>query len=249
MPRIRVHTNAHRKLAMNNRAIRLITFDLDHTLWNPDDALVRAEAASYQFLCEQLPAFAQIFSAQGFFDLRVQAREHYPALRFRVSELRRVTTRDALLQAGATAQRADELSNQAFDIFWALRQQVAIFDEAPALLQTLIQHFTLGAISNGNASLRAIGLDHFFAFHFAADDFPQGKPAPDMFLAALARENLAPQQVLHIGDHPVDDIQGAQAVGMQTLWVNLDRKTWPEQVRQPDFIVTDLQQIVPLLLP
>lgn len=248
MPRIRVRISVPRKLAMNNCDIRLITFDLDHTLWNPDEALQRAEAESYQFLCEQFPAFAHIFSAEDFFVMRVQAREHYPELHYRVSELRRVTTRDALLQAGATAQQADELSKQAFDIFWSQRQQVAIFDETPALLHALKQHFTLGAISNGNASLRAIGLDHFFAFHFSADDFPQGKPAPDMFLAALQHKNLAPQQVLHIGDHPVDDMQAAQAVGMKTLWVNLDKKPWSETLSAPDFTVTALQQIVPLLL-
>ena len=227
--------------------LKLITFDLDHTLWNPDVALQRAEAASYQWLAEQQPVFAKAFSPDAFFVLRKEICEQYPALRYHVSEMRRVATRHALQQVGVNEKEASDLANTAFDIFWTQRQQVEIFDETPTLLQTLSQHYVLGAISNGNSCLKAIGLAHHFHFHFAADDFPRGKPAPDMFMAALHKINIAPQEALHLGDHPQDDIQGAQAVGMKTLWVNLDKKTWPETIPAPDFTVTALEQIAPLL--
>lgn len=226
---------------------KLITFDLDHTLWNPDAALRRAEATSYQWLAEQQPEFARTFPAADFFALRTEMRDQYPELRYRVSEMRRVATRHALQQVGVNEKEAIVLADAAFDIFWALRQQVEVFDETPVLLQTLSQHYVLGAISNGNACLKTIGLDHHFQFHFAADDFPRGKPAPDMFIAALQKTGVEPQEALHIGDHPQDDIQGAQAVGMKTLWVNLDKKTWPETVQKPDFTATTLAQIALLL--
>jgi len=232
---------------MQEKKLKLITFDLDHTLWNPDAALQRAELASYQWLAAQQPAFAAAFSLADFFAVRVQVREQYPELHHRVSEMRRVATRHALQNVGVSEKEAVNLANAAFDIFWSLRQQVDIFDETSALLQTLSQQYTLGAISNGNACLRTIALDHFFQFHLAADNFLHGKPAPDMFLAALKEAKVAPQQALHIGDHPQDDIQGAQAVGMKTLWVNLDKKMWPDALSPPDFTVTQLAQIVPLL--
>lgn len=250
MPRIRVRTNARVQTLLNSMPAtkpKLITFDLDHTLWNPDAALHRAEAESYQWLAEQQPAFATAFSLADFFALRAQIREQHPELRYRVSEMRRVATRHALQQVGVAEKAAGELAQAAFDIFWALRQQVDIFAETPALLHALSQHYILGAISNGNACLQTIALDHFFQFHLAADDFLRGKPAPDMFLAALKKAEVAPQQALHIGDHPVDDIQGAQAVGMKTLWVNLEEKLWTDTVAPPDFTVTQLAQIVPLL--
>ena len=41
-----------------------------------------------------------------------------------------------------------------------------------------------------------------------------------MFRAALAHANIAPEHSVHVGDHLIDDIEGAAAVGMHTLWVN-----------------------------
>ncbi|HSC75243.1 MAG TPA: HAD family hydrolase, partial [Pseudomonadales bacterium] len=74
-----------------------------------------------------------------------------------------------------------------------------------------------------------------------------GKPAPHMFLAALERADVAPHEALHIGDHPVDDMQGAQAVGMKTLWVNFSGNPWPLTTPAPDFTVTSLTGILDLL--
>lgn len=69
MLRIRVRTNACVQISLNNmqeKKLKLITFDLDHTLWNPDAALQRAELASYQWLAAQQPAFAAAFSLADF---------------------------------------------------------------------------------------------------------------------------------------------------------------------------------------
>lgn len=228
--------------------IKLITFDLDHTLWNPDAALQRAETASYQWLAERYPDFATQFSPAQFLEFRKQLRDTHPALHSRMSELRRVATELALRQARVPDSEATAAAAMAFDVFWSLRQHVDVFPETEALLNILSQHFLLGAISNGNASLKAIGLDHFFQFHLAADHFAAGKPAADMFLAALENAGTAPQESLHIGDHPVDDIHGAQAVGMKTLWLNLTQQTWPDTLAAPDFTATSLEQIIPLLL-
>lgn len=250
MRRIRARTNAP-AMIMPNKIInkpKLITFDLDHTLWNPDRALQRGEAASYQWLTEQVPAFAQQFSPEDFMGLRKQVWEQQPALRHRVSDLRRAATQLALQQIGIREKNATAFAQAAFEVFWARRQEVDVFEETTALLQTLSQHYVLGAISNGNASLQAVGLAHYFQFQLAADHFSQGKPAPDMFLAALQKAGVAAQEALHIGDHPRDDIQGAQAVGMKTLWVNLEQKVWPTEIPLPDFTVTALTQIVPLLV-
>jgi putative hydrolase of the HAD superfamily len=228
--------------------IRLITFDLDHTLWNPDAALQRAEAASFQWLVEQYPPVAEQFTLDAFFELRMQLRKQHPSLCHRMSAMRRAATLEALQKSGMTGKKADKLAEGAFSVFWALRQEVDVFSSTQTLLEQLSKKYTLGAISNGNACLKTIGLHHYFQFHFSADDFSSGKPAPEMFVAALRHTKTAASDALHIGDHPVDDIQGAQAVGMKTLWVNFANKKWPLNTPKPDFTVTALEQVAPLLV-
>ena len=227
--------------------IKLITFDLDHTLWNPDAALQRGETESYAWLAAQHPAFGEQFPVAAFVEMRVQLREKLPELQHRVSEIRRVAFRNALQETGMTTDAAHNLAEQAFDVFWRARQRVTIFDDTPALLQQLSERYALGAISNGNACLNAVGLADYFQFHFAADDFLNAKPAPDMFITALERARVAPHEALHIGDHPVDDMQGAQAVGMKTLWVNFAGAPWSLKTAAPDFTVTSLPAILAAL--
>ena len=53
------------------------------------------------------------------------------------------------------------------------------------------------------------------------------KPHPDMFHAALEQAGVAPAQMVHVGDNPEHDIQGAKAVGMRTVWMNARGVQWP----------------------
>lgn len=47
-----------------------------------------------------------------------------------------------------------------------------------------------------------------------------------MFQQMLDRTNLHPHQVIHIGDNPIADIQGAQNLNLWTIWVNLKGEQW-----------------------
>lgn len=227
--------------------IKLITLDLDHTLWNPDVAIQRGEIASHQWLAEKIPAFAEQFPPQAFIDFRIQLWKSHHVIQHKVSDIRRLAFRQALQQTGLCDSEADTMAEEAFQIFWRARQEVDIFADTHALLENLSREYTLGALSNGNACLKTIGLAHHFAFHFAAENFAAAKPAPDLFLAALDKAGVAAHEALHIGDHPVDDIQGAANAGLQTLWVNLHSKPWDANQKTPDFEVSNLKQINALL--
>lgn len=225
-------------------AIHLLTLDLDHTLWDPDAALQRGELDSHAWLAQAVPAFGEQFPLDTFIHWRMQQREQHPAAtKHHVSALRQLAFREALLQCGETAARAETLAKQAFDVFWHCRQHVRVFDDTPTVLQQLAAQYTLGALSNGNACLQAIGLAPYFAFHFAAEAFPAPKPAPDLFRAALQRAHASAAHSVHIGDHPVDDIQGAHAVGMKTVWVNLKGTVWPSSQPRPDAEVQRVRDI------
>lgn len=94
---------------------------------------------------------------------------------------------------------------------------------AERLLQQLKQQeFKLGIISNGGHQtrlniLQGLGfLDYFDVVH-SSEFVGIRKPQPEIFIHTATCLDLAPQQCLFVGDHPINDIQGAQSAGMSAL--------------------------------
>jgi putative hydrolase of the HAD superfamily len=46
------------------------------------------------------------------------------------------------------------------------------------------------------------------------------KPAPEFFAAVCRTVDLPADQILYVGDDPVNDVQGAQSAGLRALWFN-----------------------------
>jgi putative hydrolase of the HAD superfamily len=44
---------------------------------------------------------------------------------------------------------------------------------------------------------------------------------------ALRKLELSPEQCIYIGDHPVNDIEGAAKIGMKTIWMKVNQP-WKE---------------------
>jgi putative hydrolase of the HAD superfamily len=68
-----------------------------------------------------------------------------------------------------------------------------------------------------------------------------------MFLNALAWLDASNSpETLFVGDNPIADIEGAQNVGMITVWVTCGR-SWPENLTPPDHRVTSVPDVWALL--
>lgn len=199
--------------------IRLVTFDLDDTLWELAGVIEQAEAAMKAWLTSHAPAFGHLPPAEAG-ALRRAALQANPALAHDVSALRLAVLRSALERCGEPPARAATLAEGAFAEFLDWRHRVRLFEEAPAVLATLRQRYTLAALTNGNADYLRLGLDRYFAFGYCAADVGASKPHPAMFQRALAHAGVAAAEAVHVGDHAVHDVQGAQAAGMATVWLN-----------------------------
>ena len=71
------------------------------------------------------------------------------------------------------------------------------------------------------------------------------KPRPEPFLRALDALSVAPADALFIGDELEEDIRGAKALGMTTVWKLNGRHELPP-AEEADFIVHDLWEIFDL---
>lgn len=225
MPLIRAQ-NAPR--AQNSLAdIRLITFDLDETLWPLKPTIVNASKASTEWLIARVPEYAELVTSGAIEKIRDLVVDEDPALRFHMSNLRlRILTR-ALVSLGLDENDARTLAQGAFDVFLEKRQQVTLFAGMADVLARLSNRFMLGALTNGNANISRVGIGHLFAFSHSAESVERAKPYPDMFLAALASAGARAEQSIHIGDSLSLDIGPAELIGMHTIWANFGDQDRP----------------------
>jgi FMN hydrolase / 5-amino-6-(5-phospho-D-ribitylamino)uracil phosphatase len=223
--------------------IKLLTFDLDNTLWNVEVVIRRAEARMRTWLHDRVPEYGTRIPAEAVLDLRDAVLQEHPELRHDLSRLREEIIFRAISHCGYQDREARRLAREAFTIFLDARHEVEFFEGALETLEYLSRHYVLGAITNGNADFARLKLDRYFRFGYSAASVGIGKPAPRIFQAALAHAGISAGDAVHIGDHLRDDIEGASGVGMHTIWVNLERHDLPEDATAPSHIVHLLDEL------
>ena len=224
--------------------ISAITLDLDDTLWPAEPAIVAAEAALREWILANCPGAESDWPTERLQALRAQVWTEHPHLAHDFSALRMIAIERILAPYGLPASAADE----AFAVFFRARNEVSLYPEAREALAQLAGRVPIVALTNGNACLRTIGLDHYFHDAVHARDAGVAKPAAAIFHLACTRAQALPEQVLHVGDHPLQDVIGARQAGLQTMWLDRGMHLWPEH-ETPAQRCKDLSQLVEAVLP
>ncbi len=104
-------------------------------------------------------------------------------------------------------------------------QSLKIYPHVITMLETLSNNVTLAIISNTQRhftlpELKKFGIEKFFNTILFSSDARASKPNPKIFNTLLNTMNINPEQTVYIGDNFLDDIWGAQRVGMKTIWIN-----------------------------
>jgi putative hydrolase of the HAD superfamily len=226
-------------------SIELITFDLDDTLWDVGPVIHNAETCLRDWLGQHAPRLGS-FPVESLAAIRRLLVEAEPGLKHRISELRRRILVHALQDAGYAEQEARSLAERAFDVFLEARHAIDLFPDVHPTLEHLANHYRLGVLTNGNADVRRLGLADYFQFTLCAEDLGVGKPDPRPFQEALKRADVVAERAVHVGDHPDDDIAGAQRAGVRAIWFNPMGKAWQHEGR-PDAEVGSLAEIPAVL--
>lgn len=223
--------------------IRAISLDLDDTLWPVWPTIENAEKALAGWLQAHAPGAAALFGgATALRELREHVNTQRPDLRADLSAIRLEMIRLALLRAGEDAS----LAEGAFQVFFDERQRVTLYDDALPALAFLSARFPLVSLSNGNADIGRIGLGAYFRAAVSAREIGVAKPDPSIFLAAASALDLAPGQLLHVGDDATLDALAALNAGMQAVWLNRGDHPWPHEA-QPHATVATLTELCGLL--
>ena len=223
--------------------IKLITFDLDNTLWSVEEIIIKAESDMRNWMKTNAPESLSFYSAEYLPKIRQDVIDHHPNKRFDLSFLRLETLYHVMLKTGLDKNRAREKATRAFEIFFEGRNKVAFFPGALPLLEELQDSYKIFALTNGNANIVKIGLDKYMDGAISAADVNAGKPDPAMFELLLERTGFEASDAVHIGDNLVDDIEGATRAGFHSIWVNLQSQKIDSATAQPTEIVENLSEI------
>lgn len=220
--------------------IKLLTFDLDNTLWSVDPIIARAENAMMEWIYKNQPELRFKVTSVQLEQYKEKISTEQPQISHDLTQLRLTTLRKVL--EGHVAGDVNTIVGKAYEVFQRERNIVQYFPYVLETLEELAEQFPLIALSNGNADVHKVGIGHLFKHHFSASGVGFAKPHPAMFEQALAVAKVLPSETIHIGDHPIQDIQAAKDIGMKTIWVNWMSHPWP-LASKPDAVVYNFEDL------
>jgi HAD superfamily hydrolase (TIGR01509 family) len=218
---------------------RVISLDLDDTLWPVAPVLAAAERELHEWLHAHHPRAMLGHDVESMRRLRAGVAARHPGQSHDMTFLRRQALAEQFAAAGYAAGPVDD----ALEIFFRGRNRVVLYDDVRPALERLRARYRLFAVSNGNADLERCGIADLFDGHVTAAAAGAAKPDPRIFAHLLRVAGALPGEVLHIGDDPLADIVGATRAGLQSVWLNRDARAWPAQFAPPPRIVTSLTEI------
>lgn len=219
--------------------LRLITLDLDETLWPCFPTIMAAERSLFAWIEAQAPALAADHSVESLRDHRIALAKAQPQIAHDMTEVRLRS-----LQSLAELYGLDnEFAHQGNALFRQERNRVQPYEDVIPALQALRENYVLISISNGNAQVEHTPLAECFHYNFLAEEVGAAKPHPALFEAASEAANVPLSQALHVGDDPFLDIQAASNLGMRTAWVNRHQAQWPAELAPPDQHVSTLDEL------
>jgi HAD superfamily hydrolase (TIGR01509 family) len=135
----------------------------------------------------------------------------------------------------------------------AYRQRLPLLPGAVDTVQTLAKRWPLGLASSSNrvvieVVLECSGLRDCFRAVVSSDEVPRGKPAPDVYLAAVDALGVDARTTVAVEDS-ANGIRAAVAAG--TRVVAVPNRTFPppaEVVALADLVVTSLRELTPDLV-
>ena len=225
--------------------LRLVSFDLDDTLWPCKPVIRRAEAVLYQWLREHAPRVTEAMSPEAMREARSAFMREHPELVHDLTLVRLRTLEEAMARHGYPAS----LAEAATAVFRAARNQVEPWDDVVPVLERLRQDYLLVSVTNGNAQVEETPLRGLFHLNLTAAEVGAAKPDPAIFRAAAEWAGVAPEQMLHVGDDPERDVLAARRAGLHQAWI---RRTadlvWPFlEHSPPELVFESLESLAELL--
>ncbi|MCW3993615.1 MAG: HAD family hydrolase [Candidatus Bathyarchaeota archaeon] len=120
------------------------------------------------------------------------------------------------------------------------------------ILKMISTDYKIGLVSNFTyapviyAGLRKLDINQFFNAILVSDEVGWRKPRARIFNEALRRLKVSAHETVYVGDSPLEDIKGAKATGMKTIFVPSQfytLKNLHESQQKPDIVTKDICEL------
>lgn len=118
----------------------------------------------------------------------------------------------------------------------------------PMLTELRQKGLKIGLITNGKSEtqrskLKLLELEEFFDEIIISGELGVGKPDTKPFEVMSERLGIAPENLIYVGDFPVNDIEASRKAGYIPVWVmTMKRWLFPE-IEVPEFCIKDVSLI------
>jgi HAD superfamily hydrolase (TIGR01549 family) len=250
---------------MNHREFRAIVIDLFDTLvrWEPERLPLveingRAMRSTMPWIFPKLQQrLGSAFDQESFINIYMGVIDEITLERQRDGIEITCSERFCRTLARISAVPSQEAETFAEELTRIHMNQVRAVTTAPRprveAIRRLAPHYRLGLLSNfddaqcGREVLSDTGVAELFEVVIISAEVCLRKPDPRIFRLMLAMLDLAPREVLYVGDTPLDDVWGAHQVGIPTVWISKGAPALPEGIPQPRFVINELSELPQLL--
>ncbi|MYA77515.1 MAG: HAD family hydrolase [Gemmatimonadetes bacterium] len=228
-----------------NLNITAISFDVDQTLIDTDQVIMRSMESVRDELIRRVPGErTRYLTVEQMWSIRDREEKDFVGNVRDFDEIRRRSFFRILDHVGYTGP---DLSSRLNEVYLEHRyNDIVPYEDVMPMLDALEPRFKLGLLSNGNNYPEYFGLDGRFEFAVYAQDIGIEKPDPRTFQIAAERAGCSLGQLLHVGDSLESDVEGAQEVGVCAVWLNRDEES-NETGIQPDHEIKSLTELTAVL--
>ncbi len=131
------------------------------------------------------------------------------------------------------------------------------FPQVKTMLEELRTRFTLVLITNGPTfsqypKIDAVNLRSLVDAVIIGGEEPEEKPAASIFQKALNLAGCEAHEAVHVGDSLSCDIEGAQQMGIKTIWVDTLRLSDQQAIQngryEPDAVIQAPFEMKPVIM-
>ena len=150
--------------------------------------------------------------------------------------------------------REDEYSS-AVEVIWRKCWTLGAVEfpfAKPMLCRLREMGLKIGLVTNGPSEIQKIKLNHlgmadYFDEAVFTGDIGVHKPEAEPFLLLSRKIGIPPEELLYVGDHPLNDVEGSRRVGYTPVWVKTIGAWYFDDIEKAPYEMDTVEELPSLL--